>query len=233
MRCAPEVQGFGGQQFLPYAYNPAANFGGDGFWNPNGLVFIPLAAPPVNIPEVPSNTIGGAEAGQQLLSMLQADDKTSAEIQDDKQGGRQLKPWEDDHASEEHAMDERVIVEDPAAKASQMQLDVPLEDMTDVWGAWDQFEVNRTRFGVKSNFKDDLSQYTTVLNITNIPAEVKREAERIAGEIEEEHHATGCLDGDGKLQETACDQDDDDEEAKFSAVTRCRPDATPEAIQCR
>lgn len=154
-----------------------------------------------------SETADGTTAGQQLLSLLQPAD-TDAE--------RQLKPWEEIECEEKE--DKRVIEE--LSDLSPMKHDVLLEDMPDACEAWDQFEVNRTRFGVKSTFKEDLSQYTTALNMTQVSVEVKKEAERIAAEIEEEHEMSGCLDGDGKRRATACD-DEDDEETRFSAVTRC------------
>jgi len=98
-------------------------------------------------------------------------------------------------------------------------MNVVLEDMADTVGPWDQFEVNETVFNVKSNFQMDLSQYTTKLQISKIPSEVKEKAERIAAEIEHEHKASGRLDGDGY----SCEVDADgyvDEEMSFAAVRR-------------
>jgi len=51
-------------------------------------------------------------------------------------------------------------------------------------GGWDQFKVNEELFGVYSTFKEDLSQYTTPLNVKNVPHDVKQRAKMLAQEIE-------------------------------------------------
>lgn len=226
MRTAPEVQGFGGQPPPPYVYNFAVGFGawdaGECFWNGSGY----MAVAPAEISAVdgkkPEGIVCGAAAGQQLLSLLQADEKISDQLKD--KAGRPLKPWEEDSGEgneNEHGLELTYI----------KQLDVPLEDMDDAGGEWDQFVVNQERFGVKSTFKDDLSQYTTALDVKTVPAEVRKEAERVATEIEEEREALGCLDGDVNSPETACDKEYS-EEAKFSAVARRSGSAAvPEAAK--
>ena len=41
-------------------------------------------------------------------------------------------------------------------------------------GSWDMFKVNAEKFGVKSTFKTDMSQYTTPLNVKKLSAEQVR-----------------------------------------------------------
>jgi hypothetical protein len=82
-------------------------------------------------------------------------------------------------------------------------------------GQWDQFKANEKLFGVKSTFKSDLSQYTTKLDVKNVPAEMRRRAERLAAEIEskkptdEERHWADVG-----------DEYEIDEDQLFSAVDR-------------
>lgn len=61
-----------------------------------------------------------------------------------------------------------------------------LADPSQVAG-WDQFEENRVRFGVETAeaFPEEL--YTTVLNRSQVPPDVREKAERIAREIEMEN----------------------------------------------
>lgn len=113
-----------------------------------------------------------------------------------------------------------------------------LERSNDTSG-WDQFEENRKKFGVVSTFKQDLSQYTTPLNLKQIPKDVKERADRIADEIEREGNVRKAdrvrqkLGGDEYTQaEEGCDNVD--EEEMWSSVPRCsgappwpRPPATP------
>lgn len=86
-----------------------------------------------------------------------------------------------------------------------------LEETSD-WkrGAWDQFKVNEEKFGVVSSFKEDLSQYTTVLDKRTITKEMREKAESIALEIER---------GGGHVHDEEY-HDDADEEDMFSAVPR-------------
>merc|ERR1711879_1059799 len=51
---------------------------------------------------------------------------------------------------------------------------------------WDQFKVNESLFGVVSTFKMDLSQYTTPLNIAEVPLHVRKRADQLASAIEQE-----------------------------------------------
>lgn len=89
---------------------------------------------------------------------------------------------------------------------------IPLGSLEDRSTAttWDQFEVNASRFQVKSTYQEEL--YTTPLDVTSIPQSVKDKAEQIAREIEAAQF--GALDpeklGEGDLEE--------DEEARFGAV---------------
>jgi len=94
-------------------------------------------------------------------------------------------------------------------------------------GSWDQFEANRTKFGVETTFLEDLSQYSTQLDVSKVPAQVVRKAERIAREIEADrrvHHDNGAIplsvDNDGDYQEDMAADGSGDEEMRFSAVRR-------------
>merc|ERR1719491_1828107 len=49
-------------------------------------------------------------------------------------------------------------------------------------GNWDQFATNERKFNVRANYDENL--YTTKLDVDNIDSDKRREAERIAGEIE-------------------------------------------------
>lgn len=96
-----------------------------------------------------------------------------------------------------------------------ISLNTELDDMGDSSGPWDQFEVNKNRFGVKSTFCEDLSQYTTQLKLSEVPLDIQQMACQIAEEIEKEHQVG--VDSDGyKIGR----DDEEDEEAKFSSVTR-------------
>jgi len=73
---------------------------------------------------------------------------------------------------------------------------------------WDQFKVNERLYGVSTTYDEEL--YTTKLNRDAIPKEQREKAERIAREIESGQMASekeGTLEGD-----------ENDEEARFSAV---------------
>lgn len=176
------------------------------------------AHPPVCMKAAPANQVPtqvegtwteDPAAGQLLLSMLQTQD-------DQIEGNRQLRRWVSSDDSDDAA--EKPTCRTPSTRdATPMALDVALEDMCDTFDNWNQFEVNRKLFGVTTLFKDDLSQYTTPLDVANIPAEIKKEADRIAAEIEVEHVANGRLHGD---DDRVTHGEDSDEEAKFSAVSR-------------
>lgn len=49
---------------------------------------------------------------------------------------------------------------------------------------WDQFKVNKERFGVESGYKEEY--YTTTLDLKNVSEEKQRRAEKLAAEIERE-----------------------------------------------
>ena len=76
-------------------------------------------------------------------------------------------------------------------------------------GQWNQFDANEQMFGVATTSIEEL--YTTKLDPNSIPEEKRREAERLAREIEG---------GDMQADEDASHgvDDNDDEEGKFSAV---------------
>lgn len=110
--------------------------------------------------------------------------------------GRELTPWL------------------PSPELGQV-LDESLDDMAkrkSVQG--DQFLVNKELFGVVSTYKEDLSQYTTPLDISAVPIAIREKAGRLAREIER----------DGKRSshdpEIADIDNDADEEALWSAVKR-------------
>ncbi|CAJ1343059.1 unnamed protein product, partial [Effrenium voratum] len=74
-------------------------------------------------------------------------------------------------------------------------------------GTWNQFEINETQFGVKSTYSEDL--YTTKLDPSKIPEQRRKDADRIAREIESGQNYS-------RIEEGVAD--DVDEEAQFSAV---------------
>mmetsp|Transcript_118007 Transcript_118007/g.252033 ORF Transcript_118007/g.252033 Transcript_118007/m.252033 type:complete len:272 (-) Transcript_118007:74-889(-) len=123
-----------------------------------------------------------------------------------KSPGRPLLPWKSDREEEQHVLS-------IDGEEIPMPLTVSLEDTDDKIGLWDQFEVNRQKFGVVTTFKEDLSQYTTPLHMGQMPKSVRRKAKLVASEIEAERQ--------GRLSPTTQAEDcDNDEEAKFSSVGR-------------
>ena len=95
---------------------------------------------------------------------------------------------------------------------------LPSETNTDLQsvstGGWDQFEVNRTKFGVKSTFDENL--YTKRIDYSSMTAEQIAKAERIAREIE------GTVSSNIHFQEErgqAMEQELDEED-RFSGVRR-------------
>lgn len=91
---------------------------------------------------------------------------------------------------------------------------------------WDQFQINEALFGVRSTFKEDLSQYTTPLNVKAVPEEVKQRAKMIAADIEKNGWGSGATkDGDmggcyDEAQEAWAQEGQLDEEDLFSSVPR-------------
>mmetsp|Transcript_57961 Transcript_57961/g.152648 ORF Transcript_57961/g.152648 Transcript_57961/m.152648 type:complete len:453 (+) Transcript_57961:121-1479(+) len=76
---------------------------------------------------------------------------------------------------------------------------------------WDQFRANYELFGYKSTYKADMSQYTTPLDPSKVPAELRRKAEKLAKEI----------DSSSRNKMDDCQTwDCDDEEDLFSSVPR-------------
>jgi len=74
-------------------------------------------------------------------------------------------------------------------------------------GTWNQFERNEQMFGITSTYSEDL--YTTKLDPSKIPEQKRKDAERIAREIESGQNFS-------RIEEGVAD--DVDEEAQFSAV---------------
>lgn len=88
---------------------------------------------------------------------------------------------------------------------------------------WDQFEANSRLFGVTSTYKNDMSQYTTPLNMNSLPSEVKQKAKQIADDIEKRSRKHRDMDMGAEYEEE--EEDEGDEEDLFSAVPRERPEA--------
>lgn len=155
----------------------------------------------------PPSTQNGAKAGRQLLSLI-GSGRGEEGVQEDRheqqdfEECRPLQLWTNEDTG-------------PSA-SSPMHLNVVLEDMLEAQGPWDQFEVNEKNFDVKSSFQEDLSQYTTKLQVSKIPSEVRHEAERIAAEIENELKVSGRLADAYECTAAA----EGDEESQFSAVSR-------------
>ena len=82
-------------------------------------------------------------------------------------------------------------------------------------GKWDQFSANQAHFGVISTFDEDL--YTTKLDKSRISGISEEEAARIAAEIESQSSRNFHM---AEERGQALGADDDDEEARFSAVIR-------------
>lgn len=87
---------------------------------------------------------------------------------------------------------------------------------------WDQFETNRTLFGVESTFNEEL--YTTKLEKGPQMREREREAWRIAREIEEQTTRNSHL-AEERGARSVKDVELEDEESRFSAVLRPSEDA--------
>jgi PAB1-binding protein PBP1 len=167
----------------------------------------------------PSTTVSGESSPESARSsrsgmyreeppMLLPEDRakpwcTDAEIAGCKRndGERELKQWEP--------------LPDDVLCADEQELDVCTRsrDKQDGNGAWDQFKANAELFGVVSSFQNDLSQYTTPLDVTKIPRAIRDKADRLAKEIESNRKTNNLDAGIG------CDCDDN-EEAHWSAVPR-------------
>eukprot|EP00931_Biecheleriopsis_adriatica_P037961 TRINITY_DN21775_c0_g1_i1.p1 TRINITY_DN21775_c0_g1~~TRINITY_DN21775_c0_g1_i1.p1 ORF type:complete len:469 (+),score=94.51 TRINITY_DN21775_c0_g1_i1:96-1502(+) len=83
-------------------------------------------------------------------------------------------------------------------------------------GAWDQFKANEELFGYVSTFKEDLSQYSTAIDISKVPDHARQRADRLAREIELRQCGRGDVDG-------IVSRHEDDEEKLFSSVSRALP----------
>lgn len=93
-----------------------------------------------------------------------------------------------------------------------------LEDMDARTGrGWDQFALNEARFGVKTDYKEEL--YTTELDYSKSKISMA-EANRIAAEIEKGSSGTTNI---HMLEERGIEVADVDEEARYGAVIRDAP----------
>lgn len=94
---------------------------------------------------------------------------------------------------------------------------------------WDQFKTNEELFGVASTFQDDLSQYTTPLDIRRVPWEVQRLADAIASEIANDRcsgaggHGSPGMGSDNGSESL-------DEEDLWAAVPREAPGSSTEDL---
>eukprot|EP00435_Cladocopium_sp_Y103_P042804 s1649_g11.t3 len=86
-------------------------------------------------------------------------------------------------------------------------------------GEWDQFKANAELFGYVSTFKDDLSQYSTTIDVAKLPEKQRKKAERVAKEIELRQCCRGAADEEPL--------DAVDEEDLFSAVQRDEKSKAP------
>ncbi|MCJ1308364.1 hypothetical protein MMC25_002017 [Agyrium rufum] len=100
--------------------------------------------------------------------------------------------------------------------------DTALESLESTTGDYDQFKVNEQRFGVRSDYDENF--YTTHIDRSNPLYSMRAaEADRIAREIE------GQQTNNVHIREERGHQDDDevDEEEKYSGVRRNAPDYAP------
>ncbi|KAH7284905.1 hypothetical protein KP509_33G002100 [Ceratopteris richardii] len=108
---------------------------------------------------------------------------------------RELKPWTPDNDD----------LKDPGLDST----------FQNTWNRnWDQFEINKTLFGVESTFDEEL--YTTKLDRGPQSREREREALRIAREIEAENSRNHLSQEKGEIDEF----DTVDEESRFASVMR-------------
>ncbi|EEA05303.1 uncharacterized protein CMU_023080 [Cryptosporidium muris RN66] len=140
------------------------------------------------------NSVSGEVEGSQAEKI--AAFKTDTEISKDSnvRVGRTLQPWTDEsslHVSEE------------------------ILDST-INNEWDQFEVNRIRFGITGTYDENL--YTTPLNYDDISEEDRRNAELLALEIEREQRLNELSPEKDTLKKNKYAHDD--EEMKYSSVYR-------------
>ena len=143
---------------------------------------LPLTASPVSVTDPQSRH-------ESRCSHFTGSFKTDEEISKGKVTERALVAWsgEDDVGADSDALDCKDVLP----------------------GQWNQFDANEQMFGVATTFIEEL--YTTKLDPNSIPEKKRREAERLAREIEA---------GDTQSDKDASRGVDDmeDEEGKFSAV---------------
>eukprot|EP00929_Paragymnodinium_shiwhaense_P076824 TRINITY_DN3954_c0_g2_i1.p1 TRINITY_DN3954_c0_g2~~TRINITY_DN3954_c0_g2_i1.p1 ORF type:complete len:768 (-),score=177.93 TRINITY_DN3954_c0_g2_i1:88-2391(-) len=123
--------------------------------------------------------------------------------------GRELVPWAAEAANDSEAQG----LEDSLALDRRR---------SSSGGAWDQFRVNQEKFGVSTTFNEEY--YTTKLDPSTIPEEKRREAARIAREIEFGGNMNSEM--DGRLEAV----DVDDEEERWSSVQRTKVPLTREHL---
>lgn len=92
--------------------------------------------------------------------------------------------------------------------------DEAVNDMSSGDGKWDQFKVNREKFGVKETYHESI--YTTELPETITP-EMRKRAEAMAKSIQSQTTTNPHL-AEERGQKSLSDGWDDDEEAKYGAV---------------
>lgn len=91
-------------------------------------------------------------------------------------------------------------------------LDLSLTSMDTSGGAWDQFKVNKERFGVEGSYSEDF--YTTKIP-QNLSAEDRARAEKMAAEIEQDMKRGAAAGGprytgtDGEVEAAGDDQGDE------------------------
>lgn len=146
----------------------------------------------------PAQSRGEAQRHREQSQRWCTDEQISASRSRGQRGGeRDLRRWE----AVDSSPLEGTLEELSGAKSSHK--------------GWDQFKANRELFGVVSTFKEDLSQYTTPLNVKYIPQEVKQKAKLIAQDLEK----TGW-DCQRDMDMGAEYEEEGDEEDLFSAVPR-------------
>mmetsp|Transcript_21151 Transcript_21151/g.39757 ORF Transcript_21151/g.39757 Transcript_21151/m.39757 type:complete len:404 (+) Transcript_21151:66-1277(+) len=115
--------------------------------------------------------------------------------------------------------DKEISAAEGEAKERQLQPwsgpvadDGALEELRTTEGDWDQFKANAELFGYVSTFKEDLSQYSTTIDMAKVPVRARKKAERLAREIEVRQSVRGSADEEAV---------EGDEETLFSAVQTC------------
>eukprot|EP01054_Gregarina_sp_Poly1_P003058 Gregarina_sp_Poly_1__3057@NODE_185_length_11768_cov_116_496282_g160_i1_p1_GENE_NODE_185_length_11768_cov_116_496282_g160_i1NODE_185_length_11768_cov_116_496282_g160_i1_p1_ORF_typecomplete_len1266_score235_83LsmAD/PF06741_13/7_5e12SMATX/PF14438_6/0_27SMATX/PF14438_6/5_1e03_NODE_185_length_11768_cov_116_496282_g160_i142948091 len=119
---------------------------------------------------------------------------------------RQLEKWDGGGDDSHLALDEGSALSWPAQ-------DKPHRRSS---GVWDQFECNAKKFGVQSTYVEGM--YSTDLDVTAIPEDYQKHAEKIADEVENSNGRRVGRAGGRIIFRSDDEEDVDDEEARFSAV---------------